>query len=322
MRAWLRIFGLIGVAFAAWAGAFWYTVDENPEIRFWRKAYEVKTARSAALSQSGKPKYVFAGGSSCAFQIDTKILENEFGIASVNMGFHAGTGAGVVAAVAMAECRPGDTLVLMIEPGLLTEDLAIPQLGYQALEIFVKPEASKVLVDLGIYHEADALMALRPGLYTVATMIGKWVLGKKDYRYNVQDIQSGGMITTPEKRQLLSNSGYSRVVLPKRSLEFLAGIVEMMKKRDVKVICILPWRYGEGPDAVAARRGNEDYLDAVRPIMPVLDDGRLGLLEDAGAFADTSLHMTETAAADRTRGLGGLLSRLSSGRNDVKPTLP
>ena len=109
---------LLGSLVISYALALIYSLCINPELRFWKAAYEQKIAWAQKLDTTGHPKTVFIGGSSCAFQIDAGLLTKK-GIPSVNMGMHAGMGSRATAAFGLSVVNPGDTIVWAFEPDRL-----------------------------------------------------------------------------------------------------------------------------------------------------------------------------------------------------------
>jgi hypothetical protein len=309
VNSWIKLSGLFIAAFVAWGLGHAYTTKLNPEIVFWRFAYQIKTKHSEKLQREGKAKWVIAGGSSSAFQVDLEVLNREHGMEAVNMGMHAGMGATVLSALAMEECRAGDTLVLMIEPKLFLKDLEISQLGYQACQAILKPEISKRLAEMGYYQKIQGFFAMRPGLYSATTITAKWLKGRESYRYQKGSIREGGQITTLVDARPFKSLASNKEEIPEASLTFLRQIRERMETQGVRVLYVLPWHYMDKSLEADAREKNHFFLEKVGTQVQVKDDGHLGVCSEESFFADTPQHMNALGAIERSRVLGALLNK-------------
>lgn len=69
------------------------------------------------------PRLLLAGGSSLAFSVDSATLESSLGLHVVNLAIHAGLGLSFVLRECEALARPGDRVVLSIEPDMSVEGL-------------------------------------------------------------------------------------------------------------------------------------------------------------------------------------------------------
>lgn len=288
----------IGTAYAL---AWWYQSNANPEIEFWREAYQLKVEHSRQLSEAGHAKLVFAGGSSVAFQISPEVLEEEFGIYSVNMGMHAATGAVSLIAVAVAECRPGDTLVLMMEPELMNQLDHVTHFGEQMSRI-VFPEK---IWESELFREKRSgygwFTGIRPGLYHVATMLGKVATGRDLYRYGINDIQSGGMITTEIRNGPFKTGISNPGCISENSGSFLTNLEKLMQRKEVKLIYTVPWEYVNSRAAYEQQRHNKYFLSEIADFVPVLLESSAGVWTNSEDFADTNMHMTQDGAKERSR---------------------
>lgn len=96
-----------------------YTRWWNPEIRLYRYAIAAKQDWAAQLDRQFTTKTIVCGGSSTSFAIDPSRILQQSGLAVANYGLHAGMQPRFLVAVAAASARPGDLLLLAMEPGLL-----------------------------------------------------------------------------------------------------------------------------------------------------------------------------------------------------------
>lgn len=299
-----NLFGVLVVSLAlSYLLGAAYTLVWNPEILFWKQAYAVKVEHAKRLDATGKPKTVFVGGSSCAFQIDPKILDDQFSIASVNMGMHAGMGARVIVALALPLLKPGDHLVLNMEPGLLTGDLHPTPLGLQFLASTGNIAALASLPSSESTGWIEALLALRPGLRNLATMSGKLLAGRPPYRYGSADIQYGGHITT-EQKGAVPIGKLRRQRLSASSKIFLDELKCFSAKQNLVADYLLPWICVKPENVASARSANSHFTADFLDYLPEIKDGRRGVDSHIEDFADTPLHMTSSGATRRTVFLG------------------
>lgn len=286
-----------------------YTIWVNPEIRFWKKAYSVKLAHARELDATGKPKTVFVGGSSCAFQIDTDRLSDRFDIPSVNMGMHAGMGAKVVTALAVQTLKPGDRLILNIEPDLLTREKQLTPLGLQFLA------ATKNLFILSPLFSSDPsatltdiMLSLRPGLRNTVTMLGKLFLGRPLYRYHPSDIHRTGCLSTSEKGAVAVRD-VGVLQLSEESKQWLSKTHTSLKERNIDLRYLLPWMCFTHDAVPAARKSLQNFAEQVEVFVSLLQDGRHGVDIQLKDFADTALHTTHDGAKRRTDLLAKVLMK-------------
>ncbi len=96
-----------------------------------------KQARLDSLHASGRPKLLIIGGSNVAFGVLASALEDSLGIASVNMGIHAGLGLEYMIRQVEPYAAKGDVFLLVPEYSQLYEPLLEPTPTlFQSLEVF------------------------------------------------------------------------------------------------------------------------------------------------------------------------------------------
>ena len=298
---------LIAVMLLSYLAAALYTVYLNPEVSFWKTAYENKRVWSKEISTSG-PKTVFVGGSSCAFQIDAGILTQKHGMPSVNMGMHAGTGAPGILAIGLSVLNPGDKLMLCIEPALLTDNPGRTPLGYQMLT------ATGLLFQPGRHWMAlqgirlgEALSALRPGLYHSVTMAAKVLAGRPLYRYGKADLRAGGAMSTAPQANISPVGADSQSWSPE-SKRWIESITTQLKISDnIQTAYLLPLALFQPKEAEEARRFHHAFLDeAPHPIQSIRDEAA-GVATNALDFADSAQHLTTSAMENRTTAVARLI---------------
>ncbi len=298
---------LLATGVLVWGLEVIYTLRWNPEVQFLGYAYRVKAAHAERLSAEGREKWVVSGGSSSFFSIDTERLGELTGKPAVNFALAAGIGASVLSQAAVQFTGPGDTLLVALEPVLLTDSLEPPGLGVQFsfvarhTEWFANPTIGTNRVPW-----ASALLALRPGGYHTLTMLGKLVRGGPVYRYSTSDVRADGFTRT-EVRVEAYQAGFHSGRLPPASRAFLRALREWCDAQKVTAYYVLPWSYAAPEDADALRRLNVALLLEVAEFIPVIKDPRLGVYSEVGHFADSGYHLNETGAAIRTEELADLL---------------
>ncbi|CAN5658032.1 hypothetical protein BH09VER1_BH09VER1_00120 [soil metagenome] len=294
---------LLGALLVSYLLAAGYTLWLNPEVRFWTQAYEKKASWADDLSNQGKRKLVFVGGSSCAFQIDAGALTKQHGIPSVNMGMAAGMSPRALAATGLTVVRPGDVLVIAIEPGLLLEKPDLTPMGYQILTstgILLHPGDAKIAI--GKLHWADFVSSMRPGLYNIATMMGKVFLRRDLYRYGAEDIQPGGGLST---KVSANNEPFAVVELnpDPTTMKWLQEIDFWCVDHQITVYYLIPQQLFKNSDQIPAQQENRKFLKQIAQIVPIAPEASFGVLTDSSEFADTSLHLTRDGQERRTRAL-------------------
>jgi hypothetical protein len=110
---------LLTLAVVGWLCCAAYTLYLNPSVRLWLGAAQIKQAWAQKMGREHKSKVLVFGGSSCAFSINGERMLEEHELPVVNMGLGAGFGARFLTRWAISEARPGDTLIVALEPDLL-----------------------------------------------------------------------------------------------------------------------------------------------------------------------------------------------------------
>lgn len=296
--------GLTALALLAWATAAAYTLRVNPEIRVYRTAFATKLKWARRLDAQFTNKFVVCGGSSCATSIMGRRMLEQHQVPVVNFGFHAGMGAAVIVRGALAQTRPGDSLILALEPGLLEMKAEVPLLGQQFAVATGHPE---FLGRTDLASRMAALLSLRPGGYHFFTLLGKVALRQPLYRYQAEDFDESGYQRVEVRREFAAPSERTLVVSePARKL-FLQARDEC-SRRNVRLAYTLPWIYCPKKQVAAAQQFNRDFLMQVSELVPVLVDEKLGAYSLREQFADTDAHLTPAGAALRTDSFAALIS--------------
>lgn len=304
-RDWPRLaLALLLLAVITLAAAAVYTVRWNPEVRFYHHAIAVKRAWASALTAgTNAPRYLLAGGSSAAFAVDGERLRSRYGIPLVNFGLHAGMEAPFLIAIAAREARPGDTLIVAMEPDLLTSPFTAPDLAAQMGLALGEPRLIRASDITGQpVGWVDSVISLRPGAYHAFTLLGKIALRKPLYRYAPPEVHASGWQEAHDFRDFpLVQPGRARLSADGRAL--LAALARWGKGADVSVICSLPWSCVEPVAADPYRRASAAFLREVLEFVPALKDPTLGVHAVREHFADTGWHLTPAGAQVRTDAL-------------------
>ncbi len=320
MRGWLsrarastpvRALALLLLALVALGVAAAYALWGNPELRFYRQAARVKLAWLAQLRHDYPHVVIVYGGSTCAFSIDVERMRQRYGLPVANLGLHAGMEPLFLTAFAVAATRPGDTLVVALEPGLMITPFNSPDLAAQMGFSLGHPElihASNLTGEP--IHWAEDLTSLRPGAYHFFTLLGKVLLRRPLYRYHPEDIHPGGWFQTQERRQL-PEPDPSPADLSPDSRALLVRLKQWGDTNRVRVMYSVPWIYCGQHGERGIRRLYLHFLQQVAPIMPVLKDPTLGADPRPEDFADSDGHLTPSAAERRTDSLARQLQQQS-----------
>ena len=301
--------GLLLWAILIWGLAAVYTLHINPELRHFKGTYEIKKRWAEKMTAEHGAKLVVYGGSSCEFSLDGERLLERHGIPCVNLGRGAGMGMVVLTMAALEEARPGDTLIVALEPGLITDEPGFPALGAQfSVAVGHADWLRQPLAPVAAASWAEILLALRPGAYHVFTMLGKLAGGKELYRYKLEEMRASGFNQTPVRVEIAGPPGHG-VRIPAASRAFLISLRERCRERNIRLAYSLPWGYTP-PEAVDSfQADNLAFLEQMKTIMPVLKDPRLGAYTVREHFADTAWHLTEEGSALRTDEFGDQVKR-------------
>jgi len=296
---------LLGTALGSWVVCVVYTLYLNPEVDHYRQGDVIKSAWAAKMEREQGAKIVAYGGSSCEFSIDGERLLANYGLPVVNDGQHAGMGAVVLTESVLGKLRRGDTLIVALEPELLATPLnEEPALAVQFSFAMGHPEwVLHPALDVGHVNWFSAAASLRPGGYHAFTLLGKWMRRQPLYRYQVRDYARSGWARTAVRMALTGEIGEAPH-LSNDARILLANLSRWCATNRVRVVYSLPWLYCSPDRFHLLQKRNAEFLIEMIHFIPVLRDQALGADPVASDFADTPLHLTETAALRRTDELG------------------
>jgi hypothetical protein len=234
----------------------------------------------------------------------------ESGVPIANLALGAGMGAQVLTRFALLEANPGDTLLMMMEPGLLHAKLEPLQLGQQFAIAIDHPDLARNDLAVESRHGISPgvyLSALRPGGFHVGLVLAKLLSGTPLYRYKVGEYKPGGQkITTVRLPPVCPGGGGT---LSSESREFLGNLRAWCNGRNVRLAYALPWAYCPPEQMTTFRQQNLATLRDIAGVMDVLADPRLGAYTEKDQFADTAWHLTEQGARIRTAELVPLIQQ-------------
>lgn len=291
---WAILLGAI--ALLTWAITAAYSLWWNPEVAFFRSGHQKKQAWMQAMRARFGTNVLIFGGSSCASSIQSRRLVERHDLPGVNLGFGAGMGAGVLSQYALEAMRPGDTLIVALEPDLLTRAFEREPLGVQFALSIGRPGLVR---EQGRMDWPAALLDLRPGSYHVFTLLGKVLLGQPLYRYSPEDFKEDGWQEINDRRPFavppLAEAKPSAAALSR-----LQGLREECRARGVRVAATLPWQYCAPDQLAALQRKHLVFLRELATVLPCLREPSLGAHSQQADFGDTMLHLLPDAAGRRT----------------------
>jgi hypothetical protein len=304
LTLWLAAVALL-TSIAGAAYTFWI----NPEVRFWKGAAQRKLEWCEKMRVKHGRVIGVVGGSSTTFGIDAALIEKKHGLPVANLGLHAGTGPEAIIGFGLAALEKGDTLIVSLEPGILTGPLSDPpNLGTQIAYALGLPEMIRWDRSQPEPMLPRELSRLQPGGENLITMLGKLFLGLPLYRYDLSNSLPGGLLITDERRdfdtQIHPDCAPPQIDLSEEARAFLARLREECSARGIQVAYLLPWVYSPPEKAEPLRQAHNQFLNQVEQILPVLREAKAGVHEIREDFADTNMHLTAEAAAIRSKILG------------------
>lgn len=298
---------LLAVALGTLLACVAYSLRANPEVQFFRAGDAVKQAWHRQLRAQHTNVAVIFGGSSCGTSIDARGLRDRHGLAVVNAGLGAGMGARVLSRYALELARPGDTLLVALEPALLTTPVDWEPLGVQ----FALAAGHRgILTQEPWTRWPSLLLDLRPGGAHALAMVGKLVTGQPLYRYDRSEWCEGGLHAVAARRPIAASPPDPRRLSPE-GRRLLAELRDTARARGLRIAYVLPWEYCPPARMAEYRRRNLAFLREVSDILPVLREPSAGAHPVMADFADTDMHPIPDAARRRSDELAASLQTWS-----------
>ena len=295
-----RALGLLLVAIAAWSGSALYSVRLNPEVTHYVQGASIKNTWADRMTREYGRKNLIFGGSATEFSIDGERMLTMHGLPMVNYGRSAGMGPCVLTESVLESVRSGDTLIVSLEPVLLTERLSQSSLGVQfSFAMRHSDWVVRPVLGVGRINWLQAATLLRPGGYHSFTLIGK-LLGRQPlYRYRLSDFRPSGWKQTAVNLPLAGPVGPGPQLSPE-SLTLLRRLRGWCDARGIRVAYALPWSHTPAEGMRKFQRQNVRFLLQMAEILPVLKDPNLGADAVTEHFSDTPLHSNIAGAALHT----------------------
>lgn len=310
MRILLAILAAVVCAFVV---SLLLTISWNPEVSFW---HEVVNRRQTALEQiraesPSQSVIFFAGGSSCAFSISPKIVEEIIGRPVINLGLPISSGPKYILHQALRQAEAGDLIVVCLEPDILTfpdQETSPTKTGF-AIEArsgnFTDSAGGSTFDEIpGI---SDYLSLPRPGAKYLITLVGRSITGK-GYRYKENDIGYRGVIRTDERDLELVGAGASDIkALHPEGRILLENFAAAAKAKGVRLAYSMPWYFTDTTALDHNRSNKRQVLAEIATIMPVIEDGFSGAMDGIENFADSALHLSDQGVVIRSEALANAL---------------
>jgi hypothetical protein len=295
---------------AAYALSFYLAIPANPEIQFWHHVVDVRADEIAQVraDQPSTPIIFFTGGSSTAFSIDPKIIEETCGLPAFNLGLPVAAGAQYILHQAFEQTRKNDILVICLEPDLLTttnEEHGCSKFSFALSTAAGQPSDAAGGSTFASYPTIrNYLNFTRPGPSHLATSAAKTVTGKNGYRYTLADIRYRGRAETPMRDPSMKRAGAKTTShLTDIGRKLLQTVADAAALRGVHLFYSMPWHFTDETHLAANRIHNLQILEDIRSIMPTIDDGFTGAASDPTWFSDSPQHLTAEGSTTRTQAL-------------------
>jgi hypothetical protein len=303
---------LIGVAVISLLLANVLMIWGNPETNFWKEYLDRKSEILESRGSDAKPSIFVTGGSSCSFSIEPRAIEGETGMSCYNMGGSAAMGAPYLVANVLRYAKSGDVVVLAIEPALLRGDVSMSNTPL-AIQLAIRDgdplkAVGEPVID-GELHMVNLITTLRPGSMYTSSMLGKWALRKEMYRYSMGDWRDGGRLSTSFSSGFLNPVSEMKgsPLISNRGQSIILQTVVYCREKGIKICYALPWLYTQENATDANKAHNQQFLDDLSRIIDVLTEPSVGVCTKREQFADTTQHLTDEGADQRSREMGKAL---------------
>lgn len=306
----LRLVALLVITACSILAAWRYVLKLSPEVDLYTFAAHKKIAFARKLDERGLPKIVIYGGSSCAFGVNTDAMQSVFHLRVVNFGMHAGMGAPVLTGLALKYTKPGDTLVVSLEPHLLFVPFDWPALGDQISFALQEPE----LCEGGPLHLSrrgalGTFLTMRPGAQNMLLFLPR-ELSHLTVIYHKSTFTPSGWQSFDAHAPPKSVTMATVISADARTL--LKKVVEYCLQNNIRVAYAIPWLYCDGAQLPIYKSLFSKYLYEVSRFIPVLKDPTLGIDTDPDDFADGSNHLRPRGATRRGEELAKLIIQWST----------
>jgi hypothetical protein len=310
LRDILRLVTLLVASICSIFAAWRYVLKLSPEVELYTYAAHKKIAYAKMLDQSGFPKIVIYGGSSCAFGVNTEAMQTAFHLRVVNFGMHAGMGVPVLTGLALKYTKPGDTLIVSLEPHLLFVPFDWPALGDQISYALKDPTLSEGgPLHLSRRGALGIFLTMRPGAHNMLLFLPRelrhQVVIYSKSTFTKSGWQSFDAHAEPKPVTMVST-------LSTDSQNLLNRIVGYCRQNRIRVAYAVPWLYCDRARLPEYKSLFSQYLYNVSRHITVLKDASLGIDTDPDDFADGNNHLRPRGATRRGEELAKLIMQWST----------
>lgn len=309
---WVLVAGLF------WSAGYLHNFYFEPEVRWIRDIYKNKLAAVENLEKE-ESKILFIGGSGTHFGIDSVYIEQAIQQPSFNMGLHAGLGLNALLASASQEISQADTIVLVLEYGLLESDGSGPfsssfsaQIGRPGIGGFGPEQSVRETWLMGV-----------PGTDRIVQSTKRT---SKKIGQIASDSEPGAVRATEEKNTdyvtVLDNRG-NPDVLPLGStqpitvketvsdyaLTRISAFQNEVEAAGASLIIALPWLYVAPSDTTSIEKAQAVVSDLSK-ISPVIHNQALNLVSDPHLLGDTPYHLSQQGRQIRSQEISEQLENL------------
>jgi hypothetical protein len=268
------------------------------------------------LAQHKNPRMIFVGGSSAAFGMDSRIIQQQLKVQPINMGINGGIGAEFMLNEVKADLKPGDVVVVSLEYESFRDFPPNPKFTFDAIEAqwqnaqFLPVAYIPALLDKGLMSIGSSLRRTLSALHTSPerkpyyARSGFNQFGDMTAHYALGDRISQ---VTEEQRNFrftLNSDGIQRMI------NALNAFYQVAQAQQAKVIYVYPPLLSE---VFAANQSEIQKLDTALHqslAFPILDRPEDAAYPENEHF-DTRYHLNRSGSQKRTHHLVRILSAYS-----------
>lgn len=299
-----RVLWLAVTLLLAWAAGAVYTLHFNVEMRLTRFMLERKVDWIERRLPPTNRVLIF-GGSSSSFSI-SPAYALERGVPLGNLGMGAGIGAKILTRLALAQAQTGDTLIMALEPDLLSGSTAITLVGAQSAVVLGHSQWANDSDDPDPRAHgtlAPYVWALRPGGSHVVTMLGKVIQRRPLYRYRAPDFFEDGQQQTEVRGEVAGFRGFPVPHLSEEGRAWVRATRAYCEAHRIRLVYALPWTLTDPTAEDSVRRLHAAFLADLAQEVEILRETTLGCVTRRDWFCDTQFHMTLEGSRIRTASL-------------------
>lgn len=272
----------------------------DPQVRFYSQFCKNKLAWSEKMTQEHGKKVLFCGGSSCAFSIMGMRLLQQHGLPAVNMGIMAGCESTMLTRFALSEAHPGDTIIIALEPKILTVPYQRPSIACKLSCAFGHSEWVYRLGETPCDHYVRTMIGSSTGWTSLMLLPSFRRKGEAIWHYSISETDASGYQTTSHRLkdpfQMVPYEGQ----LSEHNKTLLKETRQWCDRNQVRVAYSLPWGYWEPDVQTKWEAINFNLVKQIAAILPVLRDPRMGVYREPAHFTDTYNHLNTEGAALRS----------------------